>query len=57
MNRLEAQKMRGKPSKTPSEELRRKPTDEAHKGDKEVLFREKAEEGYARRVADLAGRK
>jgi hypothetical protein len=57
MNRLEAEMMRGKPVMTPSEKLRRKPTDEAHKQDKAVLFREQAHEAQARRVADLAGRK
>lgn len=57
MNRIDAQRMRGRPAMTPSEKLRRKPTDEAHPEDKEVLFREMAEEAQARRVADLAGRK
>jgi len=57
MNRDEAQRMRGKPAMTPSEKLRRKPTDEAHPEEKEALFREKAEAAQAKRVADLAGRK
>lgn len=57
MNRDEAQKMRGNPQMTPSEKLRRKATGAAHKEDKEVLFREKAQEAQAKRAADLAGRK
>ncbi len=57
MNLQEAQRMRGKPAMTPSEKLRRKPTDEAHQEDKTVLFREMAEEAQAKRLADLAGRK
>ena len=57
MNRDEAQRMRGKPAMTPSEKLRRKPTDEAHLEDRAALLREQAEEAQARKVADLAGRK
>lgn len=56
MNRLEAQKMRGKPTVTPTEKLRRQQADEARPEDKARVFRDKADTEYAKRFAELSGR-